>query len=59
MLKTDLLDPDQEEEEWKSKLEEERARQNNKIIPKTNYQEYIYAKMKILIILYSTILYVR
>jgi len=27
-----------EEEEWKSKLEEERSRQKNKIIPKTNYQ---------------------
>jgi len=27
-----------EEEEWKTKLEDERARQNNKIIPKTNYQ---------------------
>jgi len=27
-----------EEEEWKSKLEDERSRQKNKIIPKTNYQ---------------------
>ena len=39
---TDLLNHDQEEEEWKTKLEDERARQNNKIIPKTNYQESIY-----------------